>query len=225
LDESRSIILYIGEKQTGKRKGKIVFWNQSKIQNPKSKIQNRMSLRIYGNRLLKTLPGQDTRPTIARVREALFNIWQSEISGCRWLDICTGSGSMGAEALCRDASFVVGIEQSNRACGIIQENWQKVASSEQKYQILRGDVLKNLPKLSGQQFDRIYFDPPYASDLYQPVLETIAQYKILDQNGAIAVEHNSQGWNPPIIQTWEIYGEKTYGNTGLTFYRVERNGE
>ena len=43
-------------------------------------------LRIYGNRVLKTLPGLDTRPTSARVREALFNIWQGRLVGCRWLD-------------------------------------------------------------------------------------------------------------------------------------------
>ncbi|MER3475705.1 MAG: 16S rRNA (guanine(966)-N(2))-methyltransferase RsmD, partial [Leptolyngbya sp. ERB_1_2] len=70
-----------------------------------------MSLRIYGNRSLKTLPGQETRPTLARVREAVFNIWQGSIEQCRWLDLCTGSGSMGAEALCRGASIVIGIEQ------------------------------------------------------------------------------------------------------------------
>ena len=54
-------------------------------------------MRIYGNRQLKTLPGQATRPTSARVREALFNIWQGEITGCCWLDLCAGNGSMGAE--------------------------------------------------------------------------------------------------------------------------------
>jgi 16S rRNA (guanine(966)-N(2))-methyltransferase RsmD len=55
-------------------------------------------MRIYGNRQLKTLPGQDTRPTVARVREAVFNIWQGTIADCRWLDLCAGTGSMGAEA-------------------------------------------------------------------------------------------------------------------------------
>lgn len=177
-----------------------------------------MSLRIYGNRLLKTLPGIETRPTSARVREALFNIWQGEISGCRWLDICTGSGSMGAEALCRGASLVVGIEQSSRACAIIQENWQQVANDEQTFELLRGNVLEKLPKLKGQ-FDRIYFDPPYASGLYEFVLNALAQHQLLDANGEIAVEHNPQGWNPPLIPTWEICREKVYGNTGLTFYR------
>ena len=60
-------------------------------------------MRIYGNRQLKTLPGQITRPTPARVREAVFNIWQGSVENCRWLDLCAGSGSMGAEALCRGA--------------------------------------------------------------------------------------------------------------------------
>lgn len=50
-------------------------------------------MRIYGNRPIKTLAGQLTRPTTARVREALFNIWQQKLSGCRWLDLCAGNGS------------------------------------------------------------------------------------------------------------------------------------
>ncbi|UKO99756.1 16S rRNA (guanine(966)-N(2))-methyltransferase RsmD [Nostoc sp. UHCC 0870] len=179
-----------------------------------------MSLRIYGNRQIKTLPGQETRPTSARVREAVFNIWQGEISGCRWLDLCTGTGSMGAEALCREASLVVGIEKSSRACAVIQQNWQTVAQSNQKWQVLRGDVIQQLKHLSGQQFDRIYFDPPYASGLYQQVLEAIAHYQLLDANGEIAVEHNPQGWTEIVIPNWEICREKVYGNTALTFYRI-----
>lgn len=178
-----------------------------------------MSVRIHGNRLIKTLPGQETRPTSARVREALFNIWQGEVSGCSWLDICTGSGSMGAEALCREASLVVGIEQSGRACEIIRQNWQQVIGDGQKFQIIRGDVLQHLPKLSGQQFERIYFDPPYASDLYGSVLNAIALHQLLHPEGEIAVEHNPSSWEAQNIDTWEICREKTYGNTTLTFYR------
>ncbi len=184
-----------------------------------------MPLRIYGNRQIKTLSGQDTRPTSARVREAIFNIWQGTIEECRWLDICTGSGSMGAEALCRGASLVIGIEQSSRACGIIKENWQILATEEQEWKILRGDVVQWLPKLSGQQFDRIYFDPPYASGLYQPVLEAIARYQLLDPSGEIAVEHDSQNWTPPEIPSLEICRQKVYGSTAVTFYRKVRSYE
>ncbi len=179
-----------------------------------------MSLRIYGNRQLKTLPGKETRPTSARVREAVFNIWQGEIAGCYWLDLCAGTGSMGAEALCRGASLVVAIEQSSRACATIQQNWQQVANAEQELRVLRGDIVQQLKTLSGKQFDRIYFDPPYASGLYQPVLEAIAHYQLLNPRGEIAVEHASQGWIPPEIHDWEICREKVYGNTSLTFYRI-----
>lgn len=177
-----------------------------------------MTLRIYGNRVLKTLPGLETRPTPARVREAVFNIWQGTISGCRWLDLCTGSGSMGAEALCRGAALVVGIEQSSRACAVIQQNWQQVAQPEQKFQLVRGDVVQRLKTLAGEQFDRMYFDPPYASDLYQPVLEAIAKYQLLAPSGELAVEHSPQGWTVEPIPSLEICREKVYGNTALTFY-------
>jgi 16S rRNA (guanine966-N2)-methyltransferase len=178
-----------------------------------------MSIRIYGNRQLKTLPGLDTRPTTGRVREALFNIWQGTIQGCHWLDLCAGSGSMGAEALCRGASFVVGIEQSGKAYTIIQQNWQKFAQPEQKFQILRGDVVQRLKSLAGQQFDRIYFDPPYASELYQPVLEAIAQYQLLAESGEIAVEHDPDRNLPQTILSLEICRQKVYGNTAITFYK------
>lgn len=176
-------------------------------------------MRIYGNRQLKTLPGQATRPTSARVREAIFNIWQGSILDCRWLDLCAGTGSMGAEALCREASVVIGIEKSPRACAIIQQNWEKVAQPEQSFQVIRGNVVERLKFLGGQSFDYIYFDPPYASDLYQPVLEAIGQYQLLNESGELAVEHSPHHWASQPISNLEICRQKVYGNTAVTFYR------
>jgi len=177
-----------------------------------------MSLRIYGNRLLKTLPGQDTRPTLARVREALFNIWQGHIEGCRWLDLCAGSGSMGAEALCRGAAYVVGVERSPRASSILQANWQQVVAPGQQFRVVRGDVQQRLSVLKGEQFDRIYFDPPYDSGLYEPVLRAIAELQLLAPDGELAVEHSPK--SPPAVVPDElsICRQKVYGNTALTFY-------
>lgn len=179
-----------------------------------------MSLRIYGNRQLKTLPGSATRPTLARVREAVFNIWQGKIEGCRWLDLCAGSGSMGAEALCRGASLVVAIEQSSKACSIIQDNWQLVAGDCQDIQVVRGKVVERLKQLSGQQFDRIYFDPPYESDLYDPVIEAIAQYQLLTIEGELAVEHDPKQAFSDFVAQLTVCRRKVYGSTALTFYRV-----
>lgn len=178
-----------------------------------------MSLRIYGNRPLKTLPGQATRPTLGRVREAVFNIWQGTIPGCRWLDLCAGSGSMGAEALCRGAALAVAIEHSQRACTVIRHNWQQVVQPQQSFQVLRGDVVKQLATLAGQSFDRIYFDPPYASDLYEPVLAAIAQLHLLAEAGELAVEHTPNR-TLTIPSGLEICRQKSYGNTALTFLKI-----
>jgi 16S rRNA (guanine966-N2)-methyltransferase len=183
-----------------------------------------MSIRIYGNRELKTLPGLETRPTPARVRQALFNIWQGSIADCRWLDLCTGSGAMGAEALCRSAKLVVGIERSSAACDLIEQNWAKVSVANQTFQLLRADVVTKLGDLHGQKFDRIYFDPPYASDLYQPVLAAIDRYQLLAARGEIAVEHspNSEISSlPTALPTLQLCRHKQYGNTALSFYQLE----
>lgn len=175
-------------------------------------------LRIYGNRALKTLPGLDTRPTSARVREALFNIWQGRIANCRWLDLCTGSGAMGAEALCRGAAEVVGIENSPDAYRITRENWQQVAQSDQTISLFKGDVVKQLSRLHGQPFDCIYFDPPYDSELYLPVLEKVVSLNLLAPTGEIAVEHRPDTWAADSMVGLELVRQKQYGTTHLAFY-------
>ncbi|MGJ3248083.1 MAG: 16S rRNA (guanine(966)-N(2))-methyltransferase RsmD [Elainellaceae cyanobacterium] len=184
-----------------------------------------MSLRIHGNRPLKTVPGRDTRPTPARVREAVFNIWQGDIAGCRWLDLCAGTGAMSAEALCRGASLVVGIEQSRRACAVIQHNWQQVATPHQVIHLIRGNILQRLPRLAQHPFDRIYFDPPYASGLYRPALGAIARHRLLAPDGEIAVEHSPDRSLPDRLNGSDAEGiglvqcrQKIYGGTALTFY-------
>jgi len=178
-----------------------------------------MGVRIYGNRLVKTLPGQDTRPTTARVREAIFNIWQGSTQNCRWLDLCAGSGSMGAEALCRGASCVVGIERSPRACSLIRQNWQSLARPEQTWRVIQGDVVNQLPLLASQTFDLIYADPPYTSGLYLVILDGISQHNLLVGSGEIALEHDPALELPEVVADLEIYRQKRYGSTALTFYR------
>ncbi|NEQ55174.1 MAG: 16S rRNA (guanine(966)-N(2))-methyltransferase RsmD [Leptolyngbya sp. SIO3F4] len=175
-------------------------------------------MRIYGNRAIKTLPGQTTRPTPAKVREALFNIWQGRVQDCRWLDLCAGSGAMGAEALCRGANVVVGIEQSGPACRIVQTNWQTVAKPAQTFQIIRGEVTKKLQTLSLAPFDLVYFDPPYAAGLYKKVLETLVQRSLLATGATVAAEYTPEHWQPESITGLELQRTKRYGLTNLAFF-------
>lgn len=182
-----------------------------------------MSIRIYGNRTIKTLPGQTTRPTPSKVREALFNIWQGRVQGCRWLDLCAGSGAMGAEALCRGASVVVGIEQSGLACRITHTNWQTVAKPEQSFQVIRGDVVKKIKSLNMPPFDLVYFDPPYGAKLYDSVLQTLVQTAMVAPGATIAAEHSSNYWQPQSIAGLELGPTKRYGLTQVAFFDVPGN--
>ncbi len=74
--------------------------------------------------------------------------------------------------------------------------------------------------MTGQQFDRIYLDPPYGSGLYQPVLEAIAQLHLLAPAGELAAEHRFNQRSLPAPPPLEICRQKVYGNTALTFYRT-----
>ncbi|HIK24896.1 MAG: 16S rRNA (guanine(966)-N(2))-methyltransferase RsmD [Thermosynechococcus sp. Uc] len=180
-----------------------------------------MPLRISGQRSLKTLPGHNTRPTSAKVRQAIFNIWQGRLEGCYWLDLCAGTGAMGAEALVRGAQWVVGIEQSPQACQAIRQNWSALAQPHQHTLLLRGDVRQKLLQLPVPQFDLIYFDPPYKSDLYLPVLRLLWQQRCLKPTGEIAVECHTK--NPPALEAilaigWQQQRIKIYGSTTVLFF-------
>ena len=177
-----------------------------------------MSIRVFGNRPLKTLSGQVTRPTSSRVREAVFNIWRHRVSGCRWLDLCAGIGAMGAEALCRGANEVVGIERSPVACRVVQQNWQRLASEEQQVSVVKGDVRRVLQQWTEKQpFDCIYFDPPYASALYLPTLTVIARLKLLAPSGELVAEHGDALDLPEEIEGLQVRDRRNYGHTKLTF--------
>jgi 16S rRNA (guanine966-N2)-methyltransferase len=176
-----------------------------------------VSLRIYGNRQLKTLPGLETRPTPGMVRQALFNIWQGQVVGSRWLDLCAGSGAIGAEALCRGAALVVGVEQADPACAVIQQNWKQVAKPNQKFRVVRGELPQKLESLRGQQFDRIYCDPPYASDWHEPLLAAIVQLQLLAMGGEVAMEHSAKRGEILVPPDLVVCRRKVYGSTALTF--------
>lgn len=127
---------------------------------------------------------------------------------------------MGAEALLRGAQWVVGIEQSPQACQIIRENWSALAQPHQRTLVLRGDVRQKLPQVPMPQFDLIYFDPPYNSDLYLPVLQLLWQEERLNPKGEIAVECRTK--NPPDLEGilaigWQQQRTKTYGSTMVIF--------
>src|SRR5262249_8373937 len=128
-----------------------------------------------------------------RLRETIFNILTPRIEGARFLDVCAGSGAVGVEALSRGASYVTFIESSLKAARIISENLRS-CGIKRDYRMINRDVVRALKSLASEkaQFDIIYFDPPYNSDLYTPVMWVIAQYGLLAEDGVLIVEHRRE---------------------------------
>ena len=114
---------------------------------------------------LKTVPGMEIRPTTDRIKETLFNILQPEIPDCRFLDLFSGSGGIGIEALSRGAESAVFVEKNPKACACIRENLTFTKLAEHG-KLLNMDVLQALRSLEGEEaFDCIFMDPPYNKNL------------------------------------------------------------
>lgn len=137
---------------------------------------------------LKTVPGLDTRPTTDRVKETLFNILQPELLNCRFLDLFSGSGAIGIEALSRGAEYAVFVEKNPKACTCIKENlaFTKLAEGGK---LLNMDVLQALRSLENKgAFDCVFMDPPYEQELERQVLTYLKDSTVIDEDTLIVVE-------------------------------------
>ena len=100
--------------------------------------------------LLKTIEGKDTRPTTDRIKETLFNMMQNDVYGCTFLDLFSGSGAIGIEALSRGAEMAVMVEHNPRAAQCIRENL-KITHLEDKATVMNCDVITALKRLEERQ--------------------------------------------------------------------------
>ncbi len=137
---------------------------------------------------LKTVPGTDTRPTTDRIKETLFNILNPRISGCRFLDLFSGSGAIGIEALSRGARSCCFVEQSRKAAACIRENL-KFTGLEGDAEVWVMDARQAVERLRKQEpFGIIFMDPPYRKGLEQEVLERLREAECVDENTLLVVE-------------------------------------
>lgn len=172
----------------------------------------------YKKTPIKTLEGEDiTRPTRDMVKEALFSSITVD-ADTKFLDLFSGSGSIGLEALSRDAKEVVFNDINKEAVKIINTNLSKVHEDRM---VLNLDYQKCLEKLQGEKFDYIYCDPPYKFTSYEDLFFYINKYDVLDKKGIMIVEVNKQTDLKDSYLGINKYKEKKYGITKLLYYRKE----
>ena len=167
-----------------------------------------------GVRLL-TPQGQDTRPTADRVKEALFSVIQFDIPGARVLDLFGGTGQLGIEALSRGAAECVFIDRRADAVKLIRENLA-LCRLEDRARVRQGEALPYLR--SGEKFDIVFLDPPYASGLLAQALTDIAAFDICRAHGIIIAESAADTVLPAMPPPYTLYREYRYGKIKLTVY-------
>ena len=137
---------------------------------------------------LKSMEGMNTRPTTDRIKETLFNMLSQDIYGCHFLDLFSGSGAIGIEALSRGASHAVLVEQDSKAADCILENLQFTKLID-RAELQKCDVLTALHRMEGQKpFDVIFMDPPYDQGLERQVMEYLTRSSLADEYTVIVIE-------------------------------------
>ena len=170
---------------------------------------------------LQTIEGLETRPTTDRIKETLFNIIAFDLPECSFLDLFSGSGAIGIEALSRGAKEAVFLDAAAECQKVITANLQHTKLQD-RARLMKTDVFSALDKLAaeGKKFDIIFMDPPYAAGLYEPVLEKIMEKGLLKEEGYLITEGSSQiPLTPPAGM--KILREKVYKTTLLTFLCLE----
>ena len=173
-------------------------------------------------RKLHVPPGDRTRPTPARVKEALFSILREHIEGSRVLDMFAGSGALGFESVSRGAKHAVFIEAHAPTAVAIREAAERFGITSQ-CTVISARAERSLKRLTGP-FDLVFADPPYAFD---PPLELFAELiagGFLSEDAVIAYEHPAGQPTLDLPNQLELWREDAWGEVAFRFLRLIRGG-
>jgi len=171
---------------------------------------------------LSTLPGDDTRPTAERVKEAIFSAIQFNIEGRRVLDLFGGSGQMALEALSRGADTAVVVDSNKKAAEVIRANVMK-ANMTTRCKTVCADWRDYIKTAAGREkFNLLFLDPPYKDGFLDEVIKRVRAAELIGDSAIIVCESAESGIPlPPDGFTAKLY---RYGKTFVTILRNEEDG-
>lgn len=144
----------------------------------------------FKRRVVRFVDAEGLRPTPDRLRETLFNWLLADIHGAHVLDSCAGSGVLGFEALSRGAAHATFIEVNPAQSQMLRQSAEQLKLDAPTYQILQGTAEQTLTQnqLIQRHFNIVFIDPPYAEDLWQPILTALITQSLIDTNTLIYLE-------------------------------------
>lgn len=169
---------------------------------------------------LNSIESLSTRPTLDRVKEALFNIIQTHLQDSNVLDLFAGSGALGIECLSRGAKHCTFCDKSYETIKMLKQNLQRT-KFETKATILVDDYKKCLQKLDRNKFNLIFIDPPYKLDIAVNSIKLVLEYALLEKDGIIILETDEEEREIKELENinLEVYDVRKYGRVKLIFLR------
>ncbi len=158
------------------------------------------------------------RPTTDRVKESLFNILIGEFDGVRVLDLFSGTGSLGLEALSRGAKELTMVEKNRKSVDIMRANLKKLSIGE-PVEIIQKDVLSFLKTYSGEPFDIIFADPPFTEKMADEVMLAASTSKIFHAKSLMTIESGRKEKIGDDYGELVRYDVREFGDKYLSFYK------
>jgi 16S rRNA (guanine966-N2)-methyltransferase len=192
-------------------------------------------IRVIGGRLkrqrLDTLDGTEvTRPTADRVRENLFNLLQGDVEDARVLDLFSGTGALGIEALSRGAKSCCFVEKNRDAAQVLKSNLQRLGLETSQVLVLLADVAEVVQdpgkfSLAGHAFDLVFADPPYKSPWYQGSLLKLEQSGLLSKFCTVALEMSRYDDHEGVLSadhgsSFVLRTQRDYGKTRIQLWQL-----
>ena len=176
----------------------------------------------FRSRVIEAPRGDDTRPTLDRVRENLFNILQGQLRGKKVLDLLGGSGALSLEALSRGAREAVLCDMDREANRVEKRNIERlhVENRCRVYLMPYGHCLEHL-RSSGETFDLFFLDPPYRMEDLRSVTDALVP--LMADDAIVVIEHRAES-DVQVTEALSCYDRRRYGYVGLSLYR-RKDGE
>jgi len=183
-------------------------------------------LRIIGGqcrgRKLESFKGRDVRPTADRVRESLFNILAHKTRDACVLDLFSGTGALGIEALSRGARMAVFVDNSAHSIIVLRKNLSRCVLPGDCARVIQWDIARNLECLRPyrQSFNLVFLDPPYQGELAAVAMQHLLHCGCLAPEAVLVVEHEAHAMPEVKSDRFTCTDRRRYGRTGLTFFSL-----
>jgi 16S rRNA (guanine966-N2)-methyltransferase len=172
---------------------------------------------------LKAVPGNGTRPTTDKVKEALFSMIGPYFDGGEVLDLFAGTGGLGIEALSRGMERAVFIDADRKAIETIHAN-VRTAKVEEKAEVFRTDAYQALKTMAKRErsFDLVFLDPPYRMKDVPELIGYLEANGLLRYGATAVVEHEAKHVYPETVGSLRLRRRADYGETSISIYHDER---